>query len=664
MIGGWGIVRGAFRLRPNEEGLVGFAVGLVLENWAANLAAQVLPLPAASWVSAGLVFLAGMLLMGSNIKRRQDEKSGKALPLNFDDVKILFEGIKIEWLQWVGLGALTYLFIGIERGLAIFDDYAHLPTTSIMAAGNIPPQFPLDPTVSYGYHYFLMLFAAQVTRLGEQFPWVALDFSRGLSIALGVMLAGLWVQRLTHSSLAGFIGSLMEALGTGTRWLFLLFPASWLSAVSGSVQMIGSGIQTAPDLASALIKPWIIEGGGPYAFPFAYVNGLNSSGVMAHGPNGLIGAAITYPILLTFNRWRGWKGGVVSALLLASGMLLSESGVALGLAAWGLVALICLIQRRTWRLPRSLWQWLAVEASVVVIGFLQGGTWTDLFQGIVQQASGGEAAASYQTIGFQLAFPPTVVSSHLGVLSLASQLQLLTALIEIGPVLLVLPLVAVWGIKAYRHQRWYETVLILAGFISIPLLFVQFSGSAGVRNTSRLYSFINIASLFMVPVVWIWARHRSQRVKAVAAALGFVMIWGGVTLFGLEMVAFQKPVNSTFIKDLDAKMAEKYWNRLDSKMLVFDSNPFRATSVFGRYTNSSTTWLITKPAWEDLYRGPDPAALRAAGYGYVYIDYVYWYDVKPKYRTLYDSSCVKLVEEMKAKRGDDFRRLYDIRDCQ
>ncbi len=58
-----------------------------------------------------------------------------------------------------------------------------------------------------------------------------------------------------------------------------------------------------PDLATALISGWGIDGSGPIPFPFAFVNGIYGPGVLGFlGANGLIDTAVSFSILLTFNR--------------------------------------------------------------------------------------------------------------------------------------------------------------------------------------------------------------------------------------------------------------------------------------------------------------------------------------------------------------------------
>jgi hypothetical protein len=644
IIGGLWLARAAFHLRDEEETLVGFAIGLIADIWLANLLSQFLPLPLAFWLAS-----AGVLIMGAFL----------LLPRGWR----AFYSFKIQPGQWIMVFLLTYVFTGISRGLAIYDDYAHLPTVSLMAAGDLPPHFALDPSISYGYHHFLMLFAAQLMRIGGLYPWNALDVGRGLSFGLAIVLTAVWTQRLTRSKMAGFVGGLMAAFGMGTRWLFLLLPESVLSWVSEHIHLIGSAAQTAPDLASALTISWGIEGGGPIDFPFAFANGIISPGVMAHGPNGSIGAAVAIPILLTFNRWRDWRGMAVTILLSASTTLMSEVGIILSLAGWGLLTLVEIVRRRGLRLPRTLWQWWIILIAGTLIGLLQGGALTDLAAGLFGQVVTGEAAASYQTVGFLFVWPPEIVSSHLGVMSLTNPAQILAALLEIGPVILVLPLLFIWGIKAIRFGRWYEASIAAAAAISFAMVFVEFSGSTGVRNTARLYGFIGACILFAVPMVWIWARKRSETLKVALSGLGLVTMMGGVVLFGVELPAMQKPVYSYFLTDLDVLIQRDYWNKLEKDALVFDTITARAPTIFGRATDSNITWYQSKPEWNKLNEAPRPADLRAYGFSYAYFDNKYWDSLPIDVQKSLQDPCVKVVEEVEDWKHDN-RKLLDIRSCQ
>ena len=79
---------------------------------------------------------------------------------------------------------------------------------------------------------------------------------------------------------------------------------------------------------------------------------------------------------------------------------------------------------------------------------LQGGVITGTFFSTLMSDLGVDLAApSYNHFSFYLTWPPKLVSQHLGILSLTNPLQLLVALAEVGPLIIVLPLVVIWGIS-------------------------------------------------------------------------------------------------------------------------------------------------------------------------------------------------------------------------
>jgi len=642
--GGWLLAHNAFRLRPNEEALTGFAIGLVLEITLINLLAQLMPFSIAIWLSSVVVMAGGIGSLLLN-RRRSWLPARPAL---------------VQGPVFLGL---FVVLVAIQRGLAIFDDFAHLPTTSIIATGQIPPQFPLAAGVPLSYHYFLMVFAGQLMRLLPLDSWTALDISRGLSAALAIMLSAIWVRRLTRSRLAGFLGGLMMAFGSGARWLLLLLPTGLLVRGGQQLDLLGSGAASGSDLASALAGSWAVEGSGAIPFPFAFANGIYAPGIISmNGPNGLMWVVVTLLLLLTFNRWQNGFAAAATVLVVAATSLLEEVGVAITGLAWIVVTAAYLLRNKTWRLPASLRSWWVVVIFGNLIGLIQGGAWTEVLVNWVARLQGGAAPASYQTIGFDLIPAPSIVSSHLGVLWLHRPFQLLVALVELGPVLLVFPLLVIWGLKALRNQRWYEAVLVVVAVLSLGMLFVHFSGSTGVRNTSRLYIFIEILALFAVPLVWMWAAGRRDRVRGAAVGLLAAVLFGGISMFALAVPAVQKPVYSYFVTVLDDRMAWAYWNRLEPDALVFDPYPIRAPTLFGRLTNSSYTWYEYKPEWVALRDSPDPYRLNQAGYHYLYLDNFYWESIASQQQA-FDVPCVEMIDELYDDEGN-FRRLFDISACR
>jgi hypothetical protein len=650
-LGGIWIAQASFTLRRNELAIAGFGLGLVLENWLANLLAQVLPVPNAFWVAGGFVFLAGIVFKTS---------LRKGWLRQLVDIPMLP-------LQWLLLLILSYVFISVGRGLAILDDFQNLPVVSLIATGDIPPHFALNPNVSFGYHYFTMLFAAQLIRIADLNIWTGMDVARGLGFAIQIMLAGLFVQRFTSSRLGGFFGGLMATFAGGTRWLLLLLPPSLLAKVSEHVSLLGSGVSSGPDLASAMLNAWGIAGGGPYPFPFAYVNGYNGAEVMTfHAGAGGVSSIIVAVLLLTHNKWRGsWRAWVVITTLVAALGLANEVAlVTLGFG-FALITIIHMIRKKSFRLPNSLWRWLVAIGIGGVIALFQGGVITALFMETLNRLLGLGGGQAYHNFSFSLFWPPAILSSHLGYLYLNDPYQILAAAAEIGPLILLLPLVIAWGIKAFRHGRWYESAVIGAAFISLPLSFVELSGIAGITALTRVQSMVlGACKGFGIPALWMWARNRQNKIKIGTGILAMTTMLGGLVLFGVQLIAVQLPVYSDFLNVLDARAAQDYWNKLEVGAMVFDPNPTRAPVVFGRVNNSSVDYYDRKPEWLSLYAHPDPVDLFSAGYQYAYIDREYWEELSPETRELLEEPCIIRVATYEQEFPRDFRWLLDLHQCK
>ncbi len=429
--------------------------------------------------------------------------------------------------------------------------------------------------------------------------------------------------------------------------------------------MLGTSAATAGDLATAITAPWAFEGGGTWGFPFAFVNGISITGNMGFlGGAGRFSAIVTGILLLTHNRWKGWKGAVVTTILVAASALSTEVGylsIGSGLA---IIAVLYAIQRRTWRLPKSLWMWIGVFLASSIAVALQGGVLTGIVRDIFSP-SGEAARQTYFSFHFGLQWPPVILSSHLGQLSLFNPTQLLLALFEMGPIILVLPLVVGWGIKAYRFQRWYEAAIIFSSLVLVLTLFVQYTGNAGPTALVRVQSSIlGICRLFFIPVLWLWAKRKSETLKALALGLVFLSIFGGIVLMGFQFLSVPKPVYSTFLTALDDQMYRRYWNTLPKDALIFDPLASRAPTIFARQTDSHITWYAPKDTWEKLVEVPDPYAIHSAGYTYIYLDKTYWDSLDGDYQQALQAECVKVVDEVQRTRyPEDFRLLIDISGC-
>ncbi len=648
-LGGTWLARGAFNLRRHEQLLAGIGLGLVLQVWLSNLLGRLLGALPAFWLAAGVIFFAGL-----------------ALSLAVNKTRHCLVGIPIQPLQLLGLLLLGYVLFAVGRGLAILDDYQNLPMASILAAGAIPPRFALDPAKDFNYHYTTLLFSAQVMRIGDLFVWTALDLVRGFGMALALVLGGLFTRRITRSSFFGFLAVIIGLFGCGARWGLLLLPVKLLEQISPSIHLIGSSAGLGPDFISVLTGGFPIESGAEWAFPFAYMSGTYSPTIWVfQAGEGAVSAITGALLLLTYNQWRGWRGGALTALLLSVYAISNEVAFLTFCVGLVLVSLAYIIIRRRF-IPASFQKWFIAALAAGLISLVQGGVITGVFKDTLGSLFFPAAASgSYFSGGFQLRWPPALLSSHLGYLELTNPWHLLVLFFETNAVLLAgLPVAVILAFKAFRSGHWYLVTGFAWSVLAILLAFVQYTGSAGPTALTRVQSsLLSLSAAGFIYLPFIAARRGDVFRILVGSAVLFT-IFGGLVLFGFELLAAPRPIYSTFIDTLDARMIQKYWDRLEPDALVFDPIAPRAPTIFGRYTNSNETWYVSKPQWENLVEAPDPATIRQAGFDYIYLDDKYWDQAGPKYQVLLEQPCVQLVEEVKARRTSEFRRLYDIRSCQ
>lgn len=637
--GGYLFVRVLFNVSPEEEWILGIAGGISANVVFAAIITRLLPAPLSFYLSAALVFLFGILLT-------------------------IFYKKSLQSLRWKSLSVfIPFLFVvwvsfRICRGMAIFDDYAHLPTTSLMALGQVPPVFAYDPSVTYAYHYFLMLFAAQFMRIGDVLPWTALDITRSISFGLAVILAGFWAYRITRSRWAALIGGFFMAMGGGTRWLSLFLPEKFFEKISDQVYLIGSGATSGANILEAIQSNWKIEGIGKLYIPFGFTNGIVQPGILSiHGPNGLMGMVLLLFILLTWNRWKGIKAAGLTAIILSGISLVNESDLLLVLGGWALVFLARVIQIKSLRVDKKLWIWGGVIAAAIILSIPLGGAFQDILLKWINPSS-----ASYQTVGFVLNRHPSIVSAHLGPLSLLNFRTALLAFFELGPVILLLPLLVYFGIRSFHVHRWVDSMLIFGFLLTLATVFVNFEGSTGVRNTSRLYSFLTISFIYFVPLAWMWLKQRKYYLQYAGIAVGSMMCVSGIVVFSFQLPSMITSAPSYYMNELDAQILDKYWNTFDQDAMVFDAVPSRAVTVFGRAVNAGKTWYEFKPEWKALVSTPDPYDLLKAGYNYVYMDEEFWAKDEGTIRIYYSDPCVKQMEFIKAWPGLQ-RRLFDISKC-
>ena len=646
-IGGWLMTLRWFDLAPHERGFIGFGLGLVVANWLANFVVRFLPMPIAFWVAALLTVGLGLL---------------SAWPLKRE---WFFPTARLQWGKWLLFVGAVLIFALIGRGLGMLDDFQNLPLSSLMATGDLPPHFPGRPDTRFGYHYFLILLGVQFMRVASAGPWTALDLARGLTLALPMALAGLLSWRLTRNQVVASVSTFFAGFAGGTRWLLLLLPGSLLNRISAELTLIGSGRATADNLIDALSTSWTVAGSGPIPFPFAFVNGVTAPALMAHNGFGGSAGLIFLLLFLLAGRQRAWQAGIPFIILIASSALANEVNFVLLYAGILLVALLWIVQNRSIRPPRSAWFWLVVFILAGIFVLIQGGYITDAIAGRLLPSAA--ESDSYFQGGFAIV-PPTLISSHLGKLSIFNPIQLLVALIEVGPIILPLPLVLLWGYKAFREEQWFQAAMIASAIPSLLSIFLEYRGNAGITATTRLLSnmFFGCGALG-VPLVWLWLQDQTEWKRSLTYGLAATTVLSGIVLFSIELIAIPHPVYSEFLSDMDARFYEEYWDRLSpASTWVFDPDPSRGMTLFGRQTNALVGWGVEMPAFTALRENPNPYRLQAAGYDYIYADKEFWKQSSAQL----NQPCVnvlKTVDGAKLSHGEfvpDFRRLADISACK
>ena len=644
-LGGWLVCVHTFQIRSRERLFSGLASGLLVFILFSNLLAQVFSLSTAYWTTSLLILGIGLF---ATLRSTQQTK----LPLQDFTV----------WSQILAFGALLLIMVLINRGLAIFDDYSNLPIVSTIATGDVPPHFYLNPEMILDYHYGLHLLAASLVQIGGLFPWSSLDIFKAFSISLALILMVLWYRRYIKQGFAWLWGGLFILFSGGARWLLLLIPSTNLINMGTGLKMIGSGLVTAPDLYTALISPWKIEGDGPIPFPFAFVSGMSRPLTLALGSNSAIPlVTIALLLLLVKRKWRIWSG-LWYGLLIASLALTSDHVFILVWAGILLASLVkCLKDRSISNLLN--WGWVLLPGLILVP--IMGGVLTEAFQRLYLQAVGLPAQAGIGLPAIGVRWPPAFISGHLGTLVLTNANQMVIALAEMGSILILAPVVT-FAIRGYIRSG----KLLLAGLSMMAVLifliplFIRFVERE--RDITRLTS--TALMVWMVigfPYMWLAFRRGRNVVKSVIAVAYVVAILGGIALFPIQMISIASTQPSYYIQEPDAVMSKDYWDKLDKGAWILDrAFPYRPPTLFGRTTGPAyQDAYIRLPEFRELLDRFDPIQIALSGYSYIYIDKETWQNLTPEQKHTFDNPCIKLISERRTELGD-FRRLFDIRNCQ
>ncbi len=647
--GGWLLVSHAFHLKRNENLIAGFAAGFLLFIVLSNLLAQILNLTTAYWASSGLIFLSGIAAA---------QFSKKGWRINIPSLG--------SWPQLLALGAVTLLFTLVLRGLAIFDDYYHLPMISVMATGDIPPHFYLDPALHLPYHYGLQVFAAGMVRLGGFYPWSAWDISRAIVLGFTAVLAWIWIRRVTRSPLPAYLGSFLLLFGGATRWLLLFIPTPLLNRMGAHLTMDISGMTAGGSLVTDLVNRWPMDGGGPFPFPYAFASGIFEPLNMQLGATGALWEMTILLLLLVWKPGRSsWVGMLITGLLLASLALSAEHVYAALFAGSVIIFIVYAAVRARRHRPlklAALLPWGIPLAISAVLAIFQGGYITGGFMNVLSKLTG----RSYPMVttdfqGFSLRWPPAMPSGHLGPLSLFDPGQVVIMLAEAGPALILLVLAAIYWLRHVRKSQLIPQALAAGSLLSVIFpVFFKYGLDFDITRLVAAALWLSLALSF--PFLWLWLQKARPAFRLLAGIGYRVTVFAGLVMLAVELVAIPVPQTTYYLKYNEGELARTYWNKLEPGAQVLDSRPERAVLLFGRASFAARDVYKRAPEWQALVASPDPATVAARGYSYVYMDETWWQGLSPEVQAAYLKPCIKLVTQLDFSAGQ-FRKLFNVGAC-
>jgi hypothetical protein len=649
VLGGWLIVSHAFKLRREERLITGIGTGFLLFIGFANLFAHVFRNAGAYWASTLLILAFGILIAWRSKRRPWLDKA---------DLK--------SWPQLLALGLLTWLFFAIQLGLGLFDDFEQLPMISIMGTGDIPPHFYLDPDFYFAYHYGLQVWAASLIKQARLLPWSAWDLTKAVAIALTAILGWVYVKRMTRNNVAGVLGSILLIFASGVRWLFLFLPYSILVRIQADLQLVNSATDIGSDFATVIASPMAMAGQGLVPFPFAYHNGIFTPVISVLGHSGAIPYVITLVLLLLMaNAELGVPAMLVLSMIFGVMALGAENLFTFVWIALVIILFIVLIRKHKSMDKADRMQilyWMCVLVISAVLSAFQGGFITETVRGILGRLAGDVVAQSSNVYHFSLRWPPGLYTSHLGVLSLFKPLELLTLLIELGPVLLLGPMAIVYSIRCIKRGAWMPASLGIGGLL---LILFPFFVTYGVdRSTTRLPATgLWLWLVLCAPLLWRLAINRGKWIRNLVMIFFGLSIFGSLIIFGIQLTTMPNPQNTYFINPADARFAKMYYDQFPEGTQILDWKPFRAVTIFGRAVRAYESIYDPLPGWPDLIEDPTPEKVLEAGYQYIYMDDEWWKDISQSTRDVLEFGCATYVGEPEYYK-QSARWLIDLSGCR
>jgi len=114
-------------------------------------------------------------------------------------------------------------------------------------------------------------------------------------------------------------------------------------------------------------------------------------------------------------------------------------------------------------------------------------------------------------------------------------------------------------------------------------LVYQIHGTAGESANTRLLATLNNSVYVVCRAFGLDMVEETQRADEDRCVFHWIYrhLWC-LVFFGIQLIAIQKPTLPLFITELDARMEKRHWNQLAPDAMVFDPDPLRVVTVFGR----------------------------------------------------------------------------------
>lgn len=155
-----------------------------------------------------------------------------------------------------------------------------------------------------------------MVRLANFAPWSAWVIARAFALAMTVVLAWLWVRRWTCSGLLAGAESFLLVFGGGTLWLLLVMPHQVVVALTAHTPLVQAAADTAFTFAEAMTRPWGLDGGGSFPFPFAFINGIFTPAMFQFSNTGAMVYVTILMLLLAVDHKRlSWLSSIVVGLV-------------------------------------------------------------------------------------------------------------------------------------------------------------------------------------------------------------------------------------------------------------------------------------------------------------------------------------------------------------